>query len=243
MKSARPSRKRYQTSLRFESLETRQLLSAAPVFVQTDLAEHVAAPLTTSVVAKPAAVRILPAPSDLTIRGVRPRWVILTWKDHSTNEVAFRVQASINGTHWWMLKEVGANVTMTAVTGLNPSTKYFFRVRAYNRNGLSPFSNQVSIRTLPTAPIAPSHLAASNVRARAMDLTWHDDSTNEMGFSLDQSSDGTHWIRRSLVGANTTSLHLTDLTPNTRYYFRLSAYNISGVSPFSNTLVVTTLPA
>jgi hypothetical protein len=243
MKSTRFSRKRYHTSLRFESLETRQLLSAAPALVQTGLAHAVAAPLATTMAASPAAGKILPAPSDLTIHGVKMKSVVLTWKDRSTNEVAFRVQTSIDGTNWWLKKVVAANATTTAVTGLNPSTKYFFRVRAYNKGGLSPFSNKVSVRTLPRPPVAPTNLAASNVKARALDLTWHDNSANEMGFSLDQSFDGTTWTRRCLVEANTTDLALTGLTPHTRYYFRLSAYNISGISPFSNTLVVTTLLA
>src|SRR5207245_5982515 len=55
------------------------------------------------------------------------------------------------------------NVTSRSVTGLNPSTAYYFRVRAYNGGGTSGNSNVVSVTPLSAtgAPVAVANAATS----------------------------------------------------------------------------------
>jgi hypothetical protein len=41
-----------------------------------------------------------------------------------------------------------SNVTAYSVSGLNINTPYYYRVRAYNADGLSSYSNTISVRTI-----------------------------------------------------------------------------------------------
>ncbi len=83
-------------------------------------------------------------------------------------------------------------------------------------------------------PIPPSDLMLSAVSDDSMVLSWTDNATDEVGFYIrcDTSSNGTFPIIDS-VAANVNRYQIRNLIPNTRYYFRVSAYNQYGESKFS----------
>ena len=58
------------------------------------------------------------------------------------------MERSSNGKSFKQIATVGANVTTYANTGLSGSTKYYYRVRAYNSKGDSAYSNIASATTL-----------------------------------------------------------------------------------------------
>ena len=64
------------------------------------------------------------------------------------------------------------NVTGYNVTGLNPSTTYYYRVRAYNGCATSANSSTKSVLTLACIPAAPSAQRASNVTATSFTANW-----------------------------------------------------------------------
>lgn len=81
------------------------------------------------------------APSNLTVTPVNS--MDLNWQDNSSNEDGFYIESTqdtIAGT-WTQIASVSADVTYYHHTGLNPGEDYFYRVRAYNANGNSAYSN------------------------------------------------------------------------------------------------------
>jgi hypothetical protein len=98
---------------------------------------------------------------------------------------------------------------------------------------------------LPTTPPnAPSNLAATALSASRIQLTWTDNSNNEGGFKIERSTNGTTFTQVNLSSANSTSFTDTDLTPNTKYFYRIRATNIIGDSAYTNPPVsATTYPA
>ena len=54
------------------------------------------------------------------------------------------------------------NVTSFGISGLNPRSSYYYRVRAYNSGGTSASSNTITIRTLSLQPAAPKGLTTSS---------------------------------------------------------------------------------
>jgi titin len=76
----------------------------------------------------------------------------VSWTDNSNNETEFRVQRSTDGINFSLIATVGANVTSYSNIGLTASTKYYYRVRAYNTAGLSAVSNVASATTFKHTP-------------------------------------------------------------------------------------------
>jgi YD repeat-containing protein len=202
------------------------------------------------------------APSGLSAGAASASQINLAWTDNSNNESGFRIERSPNGSSWSEIATVGANATSYPNTGLTCGTTYYYRVRAYNGVGNSNYGNTVSATTsaCPTLPAAPSNLVAADGGSGTIYLTWTDNSNNEDGFKIEQSSDGLYdWAEVDSTGPNVTSAteflcgvgyrpSLLQLvrwgeprgwmipTPppgNTLVFYRVRAYNASGYSGYS----------
>lgn len=96
----------------------------------------------------------------------------------------------------------------------------------------------------PTAaplPAAPSGLTASAVSRTQVDLAWSDNSSNETGFRIERSTDGTTFSQVTTVSANVTTYSNTGLSRNRQYYYRVRANGSAGSSAYSNVATARTL--
>ncbi|MBE2216549.1 MAG: fibronectin type III domain-containing protein [Opitutaceae bacterium] len=82
----------------------------------------------------------------------------------------------------------------------------------------------------------------SGVQAAQFTLTWADNSTNETGFRIERSTNGSTFTEISTVGANVVSYVDAGLPNSTTYWYRLRAYNSAGNSGYSNVATGTTPP-
>jgi len=141
-------------------------------------------------------------------------------------------------------KDIG-NVTSSSVTGLIANTTYYYRVIAYNTGGNSPYSNTITLTTLPNPPVAPVSTLATSIVQTSCTTNWGSSST-ATGYKLDLATDNafTTFVTgyNSKDIGNVTSSGITGLIANTTYYYRVKAYNTGGDSPNSNTITFTTLP-
>ncbi|MEI7770073.1 MAG: fibronectin type III domain-containing protein, partial [Chloroflexales bacterium] len=82
----------------------------------------------------------------------------------------------------------------------------------------------------PNTPAAPSDLAAT-ASGNQISLTWKDNSSNEIGFRVDRSPNGSDpWTNLTTVGAGTTQYNDPQLTCATTYHYRVTAVNAAGLS-------------
>ena len=86
---------------------------------------------------------ILNAPGALSFTTVAPSSMTINWADTNTtpNEVGYAVyQSNDGGTTYNFVAQTSANATSQAITGLVPSTNYFFKVYAVSEGALSATS-------------------------------------------------------------------------------------------------------
>jgi fibronectin type III domain protein len=95
----------------------------------------------------------------------------------------------------------------------------------------------------PPPPAAPSNLNGTAGGAYVINLTWHDNASNELGYRIESKigATGTYQLLTT-VGPNTTTATINSLIAGTQYYFRLQGVNAGGRSAYSNEKSVTTLP-
>ncbi len=196
-------------------------------------------------VTTPAELSKPDAPSDLTANGVSPSQIELRWQDNSANEDGFRIWRSADGISFSHLADVGRNQTTYSDTGLQPDTKYFYSVWAFNSAGVSALSNRVEVTTpaAPSKPDAPGSLTANGVSSSQIELRWQDNSANEDGFRIWRSVDGVSFADSVDVGRDQTTYTDTGLQPGTNYHYRVAAFNGEGVSALSNRVEVATSAA
>ncbi|MGH7599992.1 MAG: fibronectin type III domain-containing protein, partial [bacterium] len=185
------------------------------------------------------------APGSLTATAVSNNKINLAWADNASNENGFKIELKIGPSGTYAeIATVGANVTNYANTGLEVSTQYFYRVRAFNLTGNSSYSNEANATTLPNPPETPSDLQAAAVSKNQIDLAWTDNASNEAGFKIERKlSTAATYTQIATVGANIMSYSNTGLTPNTAYSYRIRSFNASGNSAYPNAAGATTLPS
>ncbi|HET6575613.1 MAG TPA: matrixin family metalloprotease, partial [Fimbriiglobus sp.] len=93
-----------------------------------------------------------------------------------------------------------------------------------------------------TAPQAPGGLVAIATTTTQVDLSWQDNSGNEDGFRIEQSTNGVNFTPVGTADANATSYTVTSLAADTTYYFRVQAVNGGGASAWSDTALAATPP-
>lgn len=130
--------------------------------------------------------------------------------------------------------------TTQAVPGVSPATQYYFRVRAVNSGGASPYVSGTSVTTaLP--PVATNATATTGTSFTA---NWNTSAT-ATSYLLDVASDIdftnilTAYSNLAVAG---NSQSVAGLSNGSTYFYRVRAVNASGNSANSNTITITTVP-
>jgi transcriptional regulator CtsR len=180
------------------------------------------------------------APGSLTAKAVTSTRIDLSWTDRSDNEKGFKIERRTSSGSYSQIAAVGANATSYTSSGLEPGTRYYYRVCAYNDAGSSAYSNEANAITGKAVPNAPEDLEAVSISTSKIKLTWEDESDNEDGFKIERKKSGGSYSQIATVGKNVTSYTSSGLANDTRYYYRVRAYNEAGNSSYSNEASATT---
>lgn len=183
-------------------------------------------------------IGLIKPPANLTYEFVSSTQILLKWTDTSDNESGFNVEWKKDADAEWSVYEwMGAGYTACQVTGLNPYTKYYFRVRAYNNNGnVDSVSNEIIVST--ALPAAPSDVKAVSLSASQAKITWKDNSDSEVGFKvLSKPSNGYYFVEIASLSKDTTSYIDSKVAAGSLYYYKVVSYNATGSSESEETSV------
>jgi hypothetical protein len=91
-------------------------------------------------------------------------------------------------------------------------------------------------------PATPDQLKAIPASPSCIDLVWHDNATNEIGYRIERKING-NFKQIGTVGLNDTTFSQNGLLQNTEYTYRIFAFNTDGNSGYSNEASAVTLRA
>jgi alpha-tubulin suppressor-like RCC1 family protein len=175
-------------------------------------------------------------PLSFVATAVSSSQIDLSWTDISVNALGFIIERKTGYSGSWeqIVPQggIGPDITFYSDTGLILGTTYYYRVIAFNKFGNSPYS--VELNSVPII-FTPTNLALTVVSSTQINLSWQDNSPDEIGFKI-QRKIGSAGIYADIatVNDNVRLYSNTNLTPNINYYYRVKAYNISGESALSN---------
>jgi hypothetical protein len=177
----------------------------------------------------------------------------LSWNDNSIIETSFLVQRDsgsgyVNlGTDPSPLDVVNTTGARTYLDTTFQSTgAYKYRVVAQNTVGFgaefpsltaTSVSNELTVGTVPTAP---TNLAAILQSGPSIRLTWTDTATNESGFIVQRSANGSGFVQiGAILAANSVTFTDTSVSSGVTYTYRVGATNAISTA-FSTTIQIAT---
>ncbi|MGA9773761.1 MAG: putative Ig domain-containing protein [Blastocatellia bacterium] len=180
------------------------------------------------------------APAGLSASAASSSAINLSWADTSSNELGFRLErkTGLTGTYA-LIATPAANQTGYADTGLQASTTYFYRIKAYNNAGESAYSNEASATTSTGTVANNSAFVSQNVPASiqagqtaTVSVTMRNTGTatwfaGSYFLGSQNPTDNTTW------GLNRVSLS-SNVAPgaNTTFTFNISAPTVAGTYNF-----------
>ena len=125
--------------------------------------------------------------------------------------------------------------------GLNPNNAS--DAAAIAANGYANIENYVNAMTEGYPYIKyPTDLKVTEQQKETITIAWTDNSDNEKGFIIEQSTDNKSFAEVGRVEANVTTYTATGLTLNTDYYFRVRAYGEGDLySPYTSVIATETI--
>ena len=174
----------------------------------------------------PAAVK------NARVTSTTATWITLEW-ERNANVTGYAIE-QYKGGKWTQIAVTKNNTTLKfIVKGLNPDTKYSFRIRAYKTNGTkTTYGGYVSMAgTTRIANVAK--FSATALSQTAVKLSWSR-NTIASGYVIEQYKGG-KWTQINVIrDKNVTTMVVGSLAKGTTYTFRMKSFKtVDGSNRFS----------
>ncbi|MBP5536031.1 MAG: hypothetical protein J6X62_04485, partial [Bacteroidales bacterium] len=172
--------------------------------------------------------------------GVAYNAVSLVWQSMN-NMQGYHYEVSIHSTFDTLVASGNTTLTFATILGATPSTTYYWRVRGYNAQGNTQWSNTWRFITADVALTVPVHAAPADGASMTanVDIAWHPvfgAVTYDLQLALDNTFSG------AVSNFSTADTHyvVSGLSLSTNYYWRVRSNNGNAVSAWSSPWSFTT---
>ncbi len=176
--------------------------------------------------------------------------VVLNWTDNARGEDEYLIERKTGGGSYALVTTLESDTQSFTDSGLTDGTAYTYRLKAYNYLPNLPSSSPIQAQSLPaealtTTPLnPPTGLTATALSSSQVSLIWTDNSQSEEGYKIERKGTVGNFAQVAVIGPNTTNFTDSGLSPSTRYWYRVRAFNsAAGDSLYSNDPSITTLSA
>ncbi len=174
----------------------------------------------------PAAVK------NARVTSTTATWITLEW-ERNANVTGYAIE-QYKGGKWTQIAATKNNTTLKfIVKGLNPDTKYSFRIRAYKTNGTkTTYGGYVSMAGT-TRIVNVAKFNATALSQTAVKLSWSR-NTIASGYVIEQYKGG-KWTQINVIrDKNVTTMVVGPLAKGTTYSFRMKSFKtVDGSNRFS----------
>uniref|UniRef100_A0A8C8A3N0 Fibronectin type-III domain-containing protein 3A n=1 Tax=Oryzias sinensis TaxID=183150 RepID=A0A8C8A3N0_9TELE len=193
-------------------------------------------------------VPLPPFPPELETAGVT--WLCVKWQRPSSSpkedDISYILEMEEEGSGYGFQRSYDGEELSHTVRNLHRSTKYKFRVAAYNSEGKSNPSQVVEFITKPDRPSSPCRpVIKGRVLPNSFKMAWEppkEDGGSEVTKYVVELSEGLSGSSWGLVYSGPALEHVCDgLKPGCSYQTRVYCMSEGGQSPMSETLQVQTL--
>ncbi|KAK2846702.1 hypothetical protein Q5P01_009701 [Channa striata] len=192
-------------------------------------------------------VPLPPFPPELEKAGVT--WLCLKWQRPTSSpkedDIYYILEMEEEGSGYGFLPNYDGNELSCTVRSLHRSTKYKFRVAAYNSEGKSNPSQVVEFITKPDRPSSPCRpVIRGRVLPNSFKMAWEPPKDNggaEVTKYVVELSEGLSGLSWELLYTGPAMEHVCEgLKPGCSYQTRVYCMSEGGQSPLSETLQVQT---
>ncbi|TSA25231.1 hypothetical protein D4R71_05670 [bacterium] len=176
--------------------------------------------------------QLLP-PTNLTVALVDNDQIAISWTENSTNETSYHIDRKKGTFNWYNDYSIGPPNASTFVDHIpvDSDTIYAYRLRTYDGNHYSAYSDTIAWFSINSAP---SSLQLEQIAQDTLKLTWQDNSIGEEYFRIDRKIDEKGWqMNYAHVPADTT--HFLDYTTALYDTCNYKIFAVSGISHSDST--------
>ncbi len=191
-----------------------------------------------------AATDLPVAPDSLVAVAMASDEIALTWADLSNNETQFLIEycEGVGCTNFTFLALLAANFENYTHSGLVSGESYSYRIQAVGSAGSSPFS---AVATTDTdSPTVVTGLTAVTQGPTRIDVSWTDNSTNELRYIVERCSDACGaFAAIDTLPPNANAFVDSTVVVDVSYQYRITASNNVGNVTSGTVLANTLRPA
>ena len=184
------------------------------------------------------------APYNLKLIKLSETSLNLSWSDSSLKVDGYEIWRNFNFVGGYQkLMNVGSNVFNINDENLNPTGTYSYKVRGFNKFGMSKFSNEINTIDAGSSGnlYPPTDLVALALGPMLVKLSWKDNSLNENYFVIERRRTNEIFTKVGMVNRDITVYtdSLNGLVAGAEYYYRIKSFSNSD-SAWSNEAFVQT---